>query len=157
MKHRISAGALVVHNGKLLLVNHVKQGHYNFWVAPGGGVIGKEALQEAAHREVGEETGLDARVGKLAYVEETYRPEAGAEARECKFWFHAELTSEPQEISVDAPEAVGEGIVAAAFFTEEELSAITVPPPFLRAEFWEDLRTGSSEPKYLGVRKLEFW
>ena len=157
MKHRISAGALVVQDDKLLLVNHVKQGYYNFWVAPGGGVIGTEDLREAARREVKEETGLDTRIGKLAYVEEMYRPEAGAEVRECKFWFLTELASDAQEISVDAPEAVVEGIVGAAFFAKEELNTVTVPPPFLHAEFWEDLKAGSPEPKYLGVRKLEFW
>ena len=157
MKHRISAGALVVHEGKLLLVNHVKEGYYDFWVAPGGGVIGIEDLQEAAHREVREETGLDVYIGKLAYIEEFYRPEAGAEMRECKFWFYAELADGSREISVNAPEAVEEGIVAAAFFAEEELSTLNIPPPFLHAEFWEDLKADFPEPKYLGVRTLEFW
>ena len=156
MKHRISAGALVTKDGKLLLVNHRKEGHYDFWVAPGGGVIGTETLQEAALREVKEETGLNVHIGKLAYIEEAHTPEVGAEVRNCKFWFHAQ--AEPlQEISVEAREAVEEGIVAAAFLSPAEFGSKTVFPPVVCTEFWEDLEAGFPEPKYLGVRRLEFW
>ena len=147
----------MVQDEKLLLVNHVKEGHYDFWVAPGGGVTGTEDLREAARREVQEETGLDARIGKLAYIEEMYKPGAGTEVRECKFWFLAELANGSQRISVDAPEAVDEGVVAAGFFAPEEFSSLTLPPAFLRTEFWEDLKASFPEPKYLGVRRLEFW
>ena len=39
MKHRISAGALVKRGDQILLVRHMKQGSYDFWVPPGGGVF----------------------------------------------------------------------------------------------------------------------
>lgn len=58
MNHRISAGARVENNGRLLLVRHRKQAAYDFWVAPGGGVQGAESLLAAAEREIREETGL---------------------------------------------------------------------------------------------------
>ena len=59
MQHRISAGAIVEDAaGQILLVRHVLPGKYDFWVAPGGGVQGREELAAAAIREVREETGL---------------------------------------------------------------------------------------------------
>ena len=48
MNHRISAGVLVINQDKILLVNHKKPGHYDFWVAPGGGVLGTEDIESAA-------------------------------------------------------------------------------------------------------------
>lgn len=44
MTHRISAGAIVESDGRLLLVRHYRPGRYDFWVAPGGGVKGDESL-----------------------------------------------------------------------------------------------------------------
>lgn len=69
-RHRISAGAIVEHEGRLLMVRHVVPGKYDFWVAPGGGVKGSESYEEAAAREVWEETGLTVRVGALLYIED---------------------------------------------------------------------------------------
>ncbi len=91
MKHRISAGAIVIHEQKILLVNHKKDGHYDFWVAPGGGVKGTETTEQTAIREVKEETGLDISVLKLAYIEELFN----SEVRLCKFWYLAKFFRSP--------------------------------------------------------------
>ena len=50
MKHRISAGVIVEHEDKVLLVHHRKPGAYDFWVAPGGGAIGSEGVRGQVER-----------------------------------------------------------------------------------------------------------
>lgn len=52
MNHRIAAGAIVEHDGRLVLVRHIRTGRYDFWVAPGGGVYSAETLNDAVVREV---------------------------------------------------------------------------------------------------------
>lgn len=75
MKHRIAAGALVEHEGRILLVRHRKEGAYDFWVAPGGGAEGTEDLRDTVRREVKEECGLEVEPGAVAYFEEFYSPD----------------------------------------------------------------------------------
>ncbi|WP_158677451.1 NUDIX domain-containing protein [Chromobacterium vaccinii] len=52
MKHRVEAGVIVEHEGRILMVRHCKPGAYDLWVAQGGGAIGDEPLADAARREV---------------------------------------------------------------------------------------------------------
>lgn len=87
MKQRIAAGAIVLDGDSILMVNHKKVGIYDFWVAPGGGVIGTESLEQAAIREVKEETGLQVSSGPLLYIEEFWQPSQ----REVKFWYLCHL------------------------------------------------------------------
>ena len=152
MNHRISAGALVEHEGRLLLVRHRKEGSYDFWVAPGGGVQGSESLAAAAEREVKEETGLAVRAGRVLYVEEFHNPET----RHCKFWLEATLVG--GSLSVEAPEATAEYIVAVAWHNEDQVKLLQVFPEIVPARYWQDRRVGfSSGLQYLGLRKMEFW
>ena len=100
MKHRISAGALVLKDERLLFVRHKKEGSYDFWVAPGGGVIDSENLLEAAVREVKEETGLDVEAVRPVYLEEFTEPTT----RHIKTWILCNLVG--GTISTEAYEAV---------------------------------------------------
>jgi 8-oxo-dGTP diphosphatase len=52
------ATAIIIRNGKLLLIHRQKKGR-EFYVLPGGGVDLEESFEEACIREVKEETGLD--------------------------------------------------------------------------------------------------
>ena len=83
MNHRIAAGMFIVHDERILMVRHRIIGQYDLWVPPGGGVQGLETLEEAARREVLEETGIRAEAERLMYIEEFML----AGNRECKFWF----------------------------------------------------------------------
>jgi len=65
---RIRAAAVVVHQGELLLVRQTVHGGRTRWVLPGGGLEQGEGLDDAARRELREETGLDAQIDKLLYV-----------------------------------------------------------------------------------------
>lgn len=150
MEHRISAGALVVQASKVLMVRHFKEGAYDCWVPPGGGVIGKESLQEAAKREALEETGLIVEPKKLAYVEEL----VSVSQRIVKFWFFCELVG--GTITYEQEEAKREFIVDARFLSVEEMKGKTIFPPVLENVFWDDLKAGFPETKYLSIREMAF-
>lgn len=151
MKHRIAAGALVEHGGRILLVRHRKEGAYDFWVAPGGGAEGTEDLRATVRREVKEECGLEVEPGAVAYVEEFYSPHV----RECKVWFDARLLG--GALSTSAFEAAREHIVEAAFLSPEEFGGRIVFPAMLLHDYWRDREGGFAFPRYMGVREMEFY
>ena len=151
LRHRISAGVLVEREGKVLLVHCRREGVYDFWVAPGGGAQGTEDLRAAARREALEECGLDVTPGALAYIEEFHNPTT----RFCKFWFTAEATD--GELDVSHRLAQSEHIVEAAFLSREEMAPHIVFPAVLKQTYWDDRARGAIEPRYLGIRAMDFW
>ena len=68
MDMRVAAYAVVERRGKLLLT-HWRRGHLHGWTLPGRGIEPGEDPRDAVVREVLEETGLEARVGKLIGVD----------------------------------------------------------------------------------------
>lgn len=147
--HRISAGALVVRDGRILLVRHLKPGAYDFWVAPGGGVRHRETLQDAVVREVREETGLEVEPRRLAYIEELVSPRQ----RLCKFWFAARPLG--GRLSAEHEAAKREHIVEACWKTRAALGDLCLYPPVLKDAFWSDWEAGFPEPRHLGLREMQ--
>lgn len=68
MDLRVAAYAVVERRGKILLT-HWRRGHLHGWTLPGGGLESGEDPRDAVVREVLEETGLEARIGKLVGVD----------------------------------------------------------------------------------------
>ncbi|EDY85208.1 hydrolase, NUDIX family, putative [Verrucomicrobiia bacterium DG1235] len=153
MKHRISAGAFVLDQDRILLVRHKKEGSYDFWVAPGGGVIGTESLLQAAKREVKEETGIDVEPLRPVCMEEFYDPKT----RHIKTWVLCKL--EGGCLSVEADEAVQEHIVEARFFSEEEIKKerMDVYPAFIRTKIWEDLAFSQQNIEHIGIHEAKYF
>jgi 8-oxo-dGTP diphosphatase len=151
MEHRIAAGVLVEEGGRILMVRHMRPGHYDFWVAPGGGVQGDESLAEAARREAREETGIDVEPIRLAYIEELTQPDV----RHCKFWFEARAVGERQ--CVVPADASREHITEAAWLTRAQLRERQVFPPVLDQRFWSDRDARVTAAAHLGLRRMEFW
>jgi 8-oxo-dGTP pyrophosphatase MutT (NUDIX family) len=90
-----AAGGLVVRDGRVLLVHRAR---YDDWSLPKGKLETGESWQQAAVREVGEETGMRATVvrelGSTRYA-------VGGEPKEVR-WFLMETTDEPRaQMEVD--------------------------------------------------------
>ena len=136
-------------NDRLLMVHHLRTGAYDFWVAPGGGVSGAEALASAAERETAEETGLVVRAGPLAYIEDL----VSSESRQCKFWYFAKVVG--GTLAAPSREAQAEHIAEARFIERERLGEVRAFPPVVADEFWVHLGEGFAQPRYLGVRQVE--
>ena len=149
MRQRLAAGAIVVEGDRVLLVHHRRDGVFDFWVPPGGGVHDREDLPRAAERETAEETALTVEATRLAYIDELII----SDTRQCKFWFLARRVS--GEISVASDSARAEQIVEAAFLSRADFPGKIVYPPVLRGDFWTHLRGEFSQPVYLGVREAE--
>ena len=152
MKHRIRAAALVVHDDRLLLVkSRIPHTGGICWVPPGGGVLGEESIFECARREAFEEAGVSVEVGRVAYwgqfIDE-HNYVHNFEAYILCDSFSGEPTTDnnlglPDEFDV----------LEAVFLSREEMANLTVYPEQLKDEFWDDLKGGFTEPRFLGVRR----
>ena len=72
MRPELAVGAIVVHDGALLVVRRGRGPAVGKWSVPGGRVEQGELIRAAVAREIAEETGLDVDVGDLAtWVERT--------------------------------------------------------------------------------------
>lgn len=64
----LGVGALVVREGRALLVRRGRPPRAGLWALPGGRVRLGESLDQAAEREVHEETGLRVRAGRVVHA-----------------------------------------------------------------------------------------
>ena len=62
----LGVGAIVVHEGSLLMVRRAQEPAAGLWSVPGGKVEFGEYITQALRREVEEETGLNIEVGAFA-------------------------------------------------------------------------------------------
>ncbi len=75
----VGVGAIVVHDGMVLLVERGKPPHKGEWAIPGGKLQWGETLQQGAEREILEETGITIEAGELLYhFEHIVSAETGA-------------------------------------------------------------------------------
>lgn len=145
LPHRISAGALVIHANRVLLLKHRIPGHDGFWVPPGGGVEGKETLFDCAARECFEETGLQVQLLKFVYIEELF--DAGR--RVCKHWIQCELIDR-NPVPHHRNSFAEEGLVDVQFLNQEEIIPLHIFPRLMRDQFWQDLTAGFPTVRHIG-------
>lgn len=63
----VGVGAVVIYNSKVLLVQRATPPYQGLWCIPGGKVQFGETLQQAAEREIREETGIVIEAGESVY------------------------------------------------------------------------------------------
>ena len=71
----VCVGAVVIHDGRLLLVQRGRGAGQGLWSIPGGRVEGGERLTDAVAREVLEETGLSVEPGRWVGCVERIGPD----------------------------------------------------------------------------------
>jgi 8-oxo-dGTP pyrophosphatase MutT (NUDIX family) len=87
-RFQFRAGALIWRSGHVLIHRAVSD---PFWALPGGRVEFHETSAEALAREIKEEIGCSASIGRLRFVIENFFELEGRKAHEIGFYYEAEL------------------------------------------------------------------
>lgn len=128
---RIAARAIILHEGRILLVNAWPGGQSDLWCAPGGGVERGQSLPETLMREVAEETGLRIAVEEPALVNEFHDPARGF--HQIEVFFRARITSAGLDPGWRDPAGV---VTERRFFARAEMETIRFKPDLLPAAAW---------------------
>ncbi len=75
LRPEVCVGAVVIHDGRLLLVQRGRGAGQGLWSIPGGRVEGGERMTDAVAREVMEETGLSVEPGPWVGCVERISPD----------------------------------------------------------------------------------
>lgn len=105
-KRRVCVRGIVYKDGKLFC-QELKNSHgepRGFWCTPGGGLNSKERLGDGMAREIMEETGVKARVGKLLFVQSFADNTIGGrgEEEQLEFFFHIENPEDFERVNEQA-------------------------------------------------------
>lgn len=131
---RLAARAILIEDGRLLLVNAYPGGRSDLWCAPGGGVDAGTSLPDNLKREIAEECGLLIEVGALALVNEFHDPKSGF--HQVDLFFRARITGGQITPGWSDPAGV---VSIRRFFAPAELALIRLKPDSLpRIAFGSD-------------------
>ncbi len=122
---RVAVRAIIVVEGRVLLVNAYPGETSDLWVPPGGGAETGTSLHANLVREVREETGLGIRPGRLAGLSEFHNPGTGF--HQVDLLFRARLIG-PVEAMLADPEGV---VNRLRWASEAELASLRVKPGIL--------------------------
>ncbi len=117
----VGVGAVVVHQGGILLVRRGKEPLLGRWTIPGGTVEAGETLQEALVREIREETGLTVRPQEPLLVFDRVEKEESGQVR-----YHYVIIDYLCEL-VGGTLRAGSDAMEAAFARPRELPAYHLP------------------------------
>ncbi|MBI3560739.1 MAG: NUDIX hydrolase [Gammaproteobacteria bacterium] len=116
----LAVGAIVLHHDAVLLVKRATPPCVNEWAIPGGKVHLGETLQQAAEREILEETGIRIRAKEVVYHFEIIAPDAQQNIR----WHYIILDLEAEYLS-GTPSANSDAS-AARWVTRQEFSHLPI-------------------------------
>ncbi|MCR9146923.1 MAG: NUDIX hydrolase [Rhodobacteraceae bacterium] len=126
MPIRLATRAVLVHDGRLLLVNAYPGDKSDLWCAPGGGAEPGASLPDNLRREVYEESGLDIAVGAPCLINEFHDPDSGY--HQVDLFFRCRLVSGALRDDWQDPESV---VTRRRFVTPAEMAALRVKPDSL--------------------------
>ena len=136
---RLRAAALVVQDGKILLIEHQKDGR-KYWLLPGGGVDFGETASSALEREMMEELNLQVSVDDLVFSSDSIDP--SGKRHIFNLYFACRITGGSIAVG-DDPRLSGYG-----FFPAEQIPSLTIFPPC--NDQLVAYLSGSKQPVYLG-------
>jgi 8-oxo-dGTP pyrophosphatase MutT (NUDIX family) len=137
------ASGIVLQAGRVLLSRSEAD---VFWALPGGRIELGEASDRALLREISEELGLQACVGRLVWVVENRFVYEGRRLHEIGFYYLVDLPKERNGLQ-DGEFGAVEPHLRFRWFDLKEVTAIDVRPAFLR----ERLATLPNEIEHLQV------
>lgn len=117
---RVAIGAVVIRNGAVLLVRRSKPPSEGLWAIPGGSVELGESLQQAAERELFEETGVRVRAGAPCFAFDAVHRDDDGRVR-----FHYVIVDLRAEYLSGEPEARDDALEA-RWIRPEELGGLDV-------------------------------
>jgi len=144
---RLAVRAVILSQGRLLLVNAYPGDTSDLWCAPGGGVEGGTSLADNLIREVGEETGLIIEVGDLLGVNEFKAPDNSF--HQVEVFFQARVLSGELDPNWVDPEGV---VARRGWFTREDVAKLRVKPGMLESLAWDRQGSAQYDPMELIVR-----
>ncbi len=99
-KRRINVRAIIMKDGRLLAVKHRtdERGAAPYYAVPGGGLDPHESLEAGLKRELLEELGVEAQVGRLLFIQQFPSGRAGYD-EELEFFF--EVTNVDDFAAID--------------------------------------------------------
>lgn len=119
---RVGVGAVVFHNGRVLLVQRGRPPAVGAWSVPGGRLRLGEPLGQAAEREILEETGIVIRAGKPVFTLDTIDRDEEGRVR-----FHYVIVDLSAEYVSGTPRG-GDDALEARWVSENELDELDVHP-----------------------------
>lgn len=123
---RVGVGAVVIEDGRVLLVRRGTQPGRGMWAIPGGLVELGETLQEAAEREILEETGLVIRAGFPFYTFDIIQRDGGGAVE-----FHYVIVDLRADY-VNGEITPGDDAEDARWVATDELEGLPVTPTTLK-------------------------
>jgi len=119
----VAVRAIIVQDGRLLLVNAWGGGQSDLLCAPGGGVEPHASLPDNLRREVMEETGLEIAVGEVCLVNEFHAPER--DFHQVDIYFRCAVIAGEIDPDWQDPENI---VTERHWLTEAEVRAAWVKP-----------------------------
>lgn len=88
-QRRVNVRAIIWHDGHLLAVKHKNKdgSEADYWAVPGGGLDPMESLTDGIKRELLEETGVQAQIGHLLFMQQ-FASNRRSWNEELEFFYH---------------------------------------------------------------------
>ena len=123
---KVAVGAVVFKNGEVLLVRRGQPPSQDFWAIPGGCVEIGETLQQAAEREIFEETGIKIRAKEPVYTFDVIDRDGHGKIR-----FHYVIVDLAADYLSGDPKA-GDDAAEARWVSAQQIDDLQVSPPTLK-------------------------